>query len=70
MSTCQVGTNKFEETELPAKGAFYNNLNMNDISDEDYSQAQKVWKGFNIKNVGEYHDLYLKTDVILLSNVF
>ena len=40
---------------------------MNDISDKDYSHAQKVWKGFDM---GEYHDLYLKTDVILLSNVF
>ena len=43
---------------------------MSDISDEDYSHARKVWKGFDMKNLGEYHDLYLKTDVILLSNVF
>ena len=48
---------KFEETELPPKEAFYSNLNMSDISDQDYSHAQKVWKGFGIRNMGEYHDL-------------
>ena len=61
---------KFEETELPPKETLYSNLNMSDISEQDYSHAQKVWKGFGMKNLGEYHDLYLKTDVILLSNVF
>ena len=40
--------NKFEETELPPKEAFYSNLNMSNISDQDYSHAQKVWKGFGI----------------------
>ena len=61
---------KFTETKLPPKEAFYSNLNMSNISDEDYEHAQKVWVTFNIKNLGEYHDLYLKTDIILLSNVF
>ena len=61
---------KFKETQLPLKEAFYSKLNMSDISDEVYEHAQKVWKGFDMKNLGEYHDLYLKTDVILLSNVF
>ena len=61
---------KFDETELPPKEAFYSELNMSDISNHDYSHAQRVWKGFDIKNFGEYHDLYLKTDVILLSNIF
>ena len=64
------GWNKFDETRLPPKKAFYSNLNMSDISDQDYSHAQKVWKGFGMKNLGEYHDLYLKTDVILPSNIF
>ena len=56
--------------ELPPKEAFCSNLNMSDVSDHDYSHAQKVWKGFGMKNFGEYHDLYLKTDVILLSTIF
>ena len=61
---------KFTESQLPPKKAFYSNLNMSNISDDDYQHAQKVWNAFNIKNVGEYHDLYLKTDVILPVNVF
>ena len=56
--------------ELPPKEAFYSELSMSDISDKDYSHAQRVWKGFDMKNLGEYHDLYLKTDVILPRNVF
>ena len=62
--------NKFEETKLPLKEAFHNNLNMSDITDHDYEHAQKVWKEFRLENLGEYHDVYLKTDVLLLSNVF
>ena len=61
---------KFDETSLHPKEAFYSELNMSDISYEDYSHTQKVWKGFDMKNLGEYHDLYLKTNVILLSNIF
>ena len=61
---------KFEETKLPPKYAFHSNLNMSDISKYDYEHAQKVWKEFKLKNLGEYRDLYLKTDVLLLSNVF
>ena len=49
---------------------FHSNLNMSDIGKYDYEHAQKVWKEFKLKNLGEYHDLYLKTDVLLLSNVF
>ena len=60
---------KFDEMRLPPKGAFYSNLNMSDISNQDYSHGQDVWKGFGRKNLGECHDLYLKTDVILLSHI-
>ena len=45
---------KFNETRLPPKKAFSSNCNMSDISDKDSSHAQRVCKGFNIKNLGEY----------------
>ena len=61
---------KFKETQLTLKESFYSKLNMSGISDKDYEHAQKVWSVFDMTNLGEYHDLYLKTDVILLSNVF
>ena len=61
---------KFDETTLPPKEAFYSNLNLEDISDEDYAHTQKVWDVFEIKNRGEYHDLYLQRDTLLLADVF
>ena len=61
---------KFEETSLPGIKSFYSNLNMAGVSDTDYEHACSVWKEFGIKNMGEYHDLYLRTDAILLANVF
>ena len=45
---------KFKETQLPPKEAFYSKLNMNNISHEDYEHSQKVWKGFDMKSLGEY----------------
>ena len=59
----------FKETQFPPIEAFYSNLNMSNVSDDDYQHAQHVWSTFSIRNLGEYHDLYLKTDVILLANV-
>ena len=61
---------KFEEKNLPPIEEFYSKLNMSGIIEEDYSHAEKVWKEFGLRNLGEYYDLYLKTDVILLSNIF
>ena len=61
---------KFNETALPPKKDFYSNLNLENISDEDYVHAQKVWDVFKIKNLGEYHDLYVKIDTLLLSDIF
>ena len=43
---------------------------MKGVSSEDYEHACKVWREFKINNLGEYHDLYIKTDTILLANVF
>ena len=61
---------KFRETILAPKEAFYSKLNMSGVSKEDHEHALRAWKEFGINNLGEYHDLYLKTDVILLANVF
>ena len=49
---------------------FYNTLNQTDITKEDYEHAQKVWNTPNIKNVGEYHDLYVQSDTLLLTDIF
>ena len=61
---------KFNETELPSKEDFYSILNDEHISNEDYKHAQTVWQTFKLKTMGEYHDLYLKTDILLLADVF
>ena len=61
---------RFEETQLPPINAFYSNLNISLISEDDYQCAQKVWKEIGIRNLGDYHDLYLRTDVVLLANAF
>ena len=62
--------NRFEETQLPPIGAFDSKLNMSSISEEDYKHVKRVWKEFGIRNSGDYHDLCLRTDVMLLANVF
>ena len=64
------GWEKFNETSLPEKGEFYSNLNMEDVTDADYMHTKRVCKGFGIKSLGEYHDLYLKGDTLLLADVF
>ena len=55
---------RFDEISLPDKRAFYNELNFEDITDKDYIHAQKI------KNLNEYHDLYVQRDTLLLANVF
>ncbi|XP_068704896.1 uncharacterized protein [Montipora foliosa] len=60
---------KFNE-KLPPKEEFYSILNDEHISGDQYKHAQNVWNTFNLKNMGEYHDLYLKSDILLLADVF
>ena len=62
--------NKFDEKELPVKESFYSNLMMGDISDTDYKHANNVFKKFDIKNLGEYNDLYVRSGTLLLADVF
>ena len=64
------GWKKFEETSLPPKDAFYSRFNMKGISDQDYEHAQQVWNTMEKKTLGCYHGTYLKTDVLLLVDVF
>ena len=61
---------KFNETTLAEKKEFYSNLNIEDITDAYYMHVKKVCKDFEIKNLGEYHDLYLESDVLVLADVF
>ena len=60
----------FEEIQLPPIEAFYSKLNMSSTSSDDYQHAQRVWKEFRIHNQGDYHNLYLRTDVVRLANVY
>ena len=60
---------RFNETSLPPKESFYSELNLEDISDKDYLHAQKVWDAFEIRNLGEYHDLYVQTDTSSLADI-
>ena len=66
IDTCE----RFSEISLPSKEYFYSNLNMEDISDIDYKHANKVFKGFKLENLGDYHDLYVQSDTLLLADVF
>ena len=61
---------RFKETKLPNKDKFYSKLTKSGITDEMYEHAKNVWDAMEIKNMGEYHDIYLKTDVLLLADVF
>ena len=59
---------KFNEEQLPSKEQFYSRLRS--ITDDDYRKAKQIWAHVHIENTGEYHDLYLKADVLLLTDAF
>ena len=61
---------RFNEISLPPKKSFFSELNLEDLSNKDYLHAQKVWEEFEIRNLGEYHDLYVQTDTSLLADVY
>ena len=61
---------RFNEGKLPDIDCFFSSLKNSGISEEEYQRACDVWKVFNFKTLGQYHDLYLKTDVLLLCDVF
>ena len=61
---------KFEQTKLPTKEQFYSILINENITDKNYQHTQNVWNTFKLQSMGEYHDLYLKSDVLLLADVF
>ena len=59
------GWEKFNETWLPKKEDFFGNLNMEDITDADYTHEKIVCKDYETKNLGEYHDLYVQSNILL-----
>ena len=61
---------RFDETSLPDKEAFYSSLNMEDLTDVDHRHANNVFKNFKLKHLGEYHNLYVQSDTLLLADVF
>ena len=61
---------RFNEISFPPKKSFFSELNLEDLSNKDYLHAQKVWEEFEIRNLGEYHDLYVQTDTSLLADVY
>ena len=61
---------RFDKTSLPDKKAFYSESYLEDITDKGYVHAQKVFQKLKLKNLGDYHDFYVQSDTLLLSDVF
>ena len=61
---------QFQEPKSPPKDAFYSSLTEEDISEIDYTHTQRVFNHFNMRDLGDYRNFYLLTDVLLLANVF
>ena len=61
---------RFNETKLPDKKSFYNKLNQEDITNKEHKHGRNVWKTYGMQNMGEYHDLYVQSDTIMLTDIF
>ena len=61
---------RFDETSLPGQEAFYSGLFKEDITDVDHRHAKRVFKEFNNKNLGDYRDLYVQSNTLLLADIF
>ena len=61
---------RYDEELLPDKEAFHSGLKMKDITDVDYRHAKIVYIEFNNKKLGDYHDLYVQSDKLLIADVF
>ena len=64
------GEEKFKHEGLPPREAFYSKLKLSDITEKEYEHAQQVYKEFECKTFQDYHDLYLKSGVLLLADAF
>ena len=61
---------RFDESSLPAKKEFYSSITNKIVTDPDYKHSKRVWEYLEIQNLGQYHDLYVQSDAILLVGVF
>ena len=61
---------KFSEDKMPEKSKFFSSLKDEEISEKDFEKDKNIWNTFGMKTLEEYHDLYLKTDVLLLADVY
>ena len=61
---------RFDETSLPDKKAFYSELYLEDITNEDYIHSQKIFEELQLKNLGDYHNLHVQRDTLLLADIF
>ena len=70
MSTWIIGKDLMKHHDKADKELFYSNLNMKNIDDIDYRHGNNMFKNFELKNLGEYHDLHVQSDTLLLAHVF
>ena len=59
-----------DENAIPPKESFYSKLNLENITNKDYEHVKKVLEVFGIKNLGEYHDIYVQTGTLLLADIY